>query len=89
MSKSIICPEGRSCSGGTQGRQHDLTPEQIARIMAADPALEEELSAGAQRCGYCGAVYLATKRRTLGWLDNGVHNEGWIPKGERSPKADV
>lgn len=71
----VVCP--LKCSGGRADRQSYLSDGQLERL-PADARERIEGSGGAQRCTYCGAVYLPGGA-VLGSLDNGVLGEGWHP----------
>lgn len=64
------------CAGGSSGMQSALTEGQIAKLSEHARAIVTA-AGGAQRCSYCGTVYLSSERRRLGKLDNAINGHGW------------
>lgn len=69
------CPS-MDCAGGSSGMQSALTEGQIAKLSEHVRAIVTA-AGGAQRCSYCGTVYLSSERRSLGKLDNAINGLGW------------
>jgi hypothetical protein len=73
------CPSTQ-CSGGSPGRQSELTEAQIERIDDVTKKDIEQSGATLYRCSYCGAVYNRwTAGKVLGFLDNAMLGDGWHP----------
>ncbi len=71
------CPS-QQCSGGSPGRQSELTEAQLEKLDSETKSIALERSATLYRCTYCGAVYDRwTTNKVLGFLDNGIIGDGW------------
>ena len=71
------CPD--SCSGGNPDRQMAVN-EGILRQLPEDVQGSITEHGSAQRCSYCGLVYLSPTPEyggRLGFWDSGISGEGW------------
>lgn len=69
-----VCPAG-DCSGGTAGRQSDMTAGMLEQL----PEAHKKAVGRPKRCSYCGCVYDGVTKQIFGFFDNYNLGQGWRP----------